>query len=144
MTKKAVEQIFEPIFHIFQCFYSSPLGARSLWFRLEQQKHTQKDLELINVGFSRDGVKRTQCTKFVGGEGVRNFLLEMGGKSHFYPSLYSTKTSYHWYISDPFWQCTENVDSFICISLEYTENYIDNFFEYQGKMFLNIERFWYR
>ena len=45
-----------------------------------------------------------------------------------HPSLYSTKILYHLYISDPFWQCTENVDCFIKISLEYTENYIDKFF----------------
>ena len=31
----------------------------------------------------------------------------------FHPSLYSTKTLYHWYISDSLRQCTENADSFI-------------------------------
>ena len=45
-----------------------------------------------------------------------------------HPSLYSTETLYHLNISDPFWQCTENVDFFIKISLEYTENYTDQFF----------------
>ena len=45
-----------------------------------------------------------------------------------HPSLYSTKTLYHLCISD--------VDRFISISLEYSENYMD---KYQGKMFLNIE-----
>ena len=41
---------------------------------------------------------------------LRSFELAM---QDFHPSLYSTKTLYHWYISDPFWCCTENVDSFI-------------------------------
>ena len=30
-----------------------------------------------------------------------------------HPSLYSTKTMHHLYISDPFWWCTENVDYLI-------------------------------
>ena len=45
-----------------------------------------------------------------------------------HPSLYSTKTLHHLYMSDPFWQCTENVDCFIKVTLEYTENYTDKFF----------------
>ena len=27
---------------------------------------------------------------------------------------------------------------------KYMEKYMDNSFKYQGKMFLNIERFWWR
>ena len=46
----------------------------------------------------------------------------------FHPSLYSTKTLYHLYISDRFWWSTENVDYFIYISLEYTEKYMENLF----------------
>ena len=46
----------------------------------------------------------------------------------FHPDLYSTKTVYHLHISDPLWYSTENVDCFICISLEYTENYMDKDF----------------
>ena len=46
----------------------------------------------------------------------------------------------HWYISDSFQQCTENVDCFIEINLEYTENYMDKFFEHQGTMFLHIQK----
>ena len=69
---------------------------------------------------------------------LQSFELAMQD-SH--PSLYSTKTLYHLNISDPFWYYTKNVDCFIKISLEYTQNYIEIFFffEYQGKVFLNIE-----
>ena len=45
-----------------------------------------------------------------------------------HPSLYSTKTFYHLYVSDPFLWCTENVNYFILISLEYTENDTDHHF----------------
>ena len=41
---------------------------------------------------------------------LRSFELAM---QDFHLSLHSTKALYLWYISDPFWQCTENVDSFI-------------------------------
>ena len=41
---------------------------------------------------------------------LQSFELAMQD-SH--PSLYSTETLYHLYISDPFWYCTENVDYFI-------------------------------
>ena len=43
-------------------------------------------------------------------------------------NLYSIKLLYHLYISDPFWQCAENNDYLIKISLEYTENCTDQFF----------------
>ena len=57
-----------------------------------------------------------------------------------HPRLWNTKTLFHLYICDPFWYCAENADYFIYIKLEYTEKYIDNFFKYQGNMFLNIEK----
>ena len=57
-----------------------------------------------------------------------------------HPRLWNTKTLFYLYICDPFWYCAENADYFIYIMLEYTEKYIDNFFKYQGNMFLNIKK----
>ena len=67
----------------------------------------------------------------VGGRELALFLLlqsSITAMKDSHPSFYSTKTLYHLYVSDPFWQCTENVDFFIKISLEYTEKYIDQTF----------------
>ena len=55
-------------------------------------------------------------------------------------SLYSTKTLYHLHISDPFRSFTENVDCFIKVVWNTQKNTSTNFFEYQVKMFLNIEK----
>ena len=55
-------------------------------------------------------------------------------------SLYSTKILYHLYISDPFWQCTENADCFIKLIQNTQKTTLTTFFEYQGNMFLNVEK----
>ena len=53
-----------------------------------------------------------------------------------HPSLDSTKTLvYFWFILVVYTKCW-----LLYINLESTENYMDKFFEHQGKMFLNIEK----
>ena len=57
-----------------------------------------------------------------------------------HPTLCSTKTLYHLHISDPFWQCKKMLTVLFKLVWNTQKSTWTSFFEYQGKMFLYIEK----